>query len=151
RAGVDLAAAGVTAEQVIEAYRSAYPRIAGHPSTYGRTGGLWKDIENAAKAAISGRAGQAGRCSFALEGNALVVTLPSGRRLHYRYARLEFRPTSWGKKRPSIVYDAPEAPHEKRKKGMGGYGQAESTYGGKLVENLVQATCRDLLAEALIR
>jgi DNA polymerase len=151
REGVDLAAAGVTAEQVIEAYRNAYPKIAGYPSTYGRIGGLWKDVENAAKAAINRRAGAAGRCLFALVGNALVVTLPSGRRLYYRNARLELRPTSWGEKRHSIVYDAPEAPHEKRKKGMGGYGQAESTYGGKLVENLVQATCRDLLAAALIR
>jgi site-specific DNA-adenine methylase len=151
REGVDLAAAGVTAEQVIEAYRNAYPKIAGCLGTYGRIGGLWKDVENAAKAAINRRAGAAGRCLFSLVGNALVVTLPSGRRLYYRNARLELRPTSWGEKRPSVVYDAPEALHEKRKKGIGGYGHAESTYGGKLVENLVQATCRDLLAEALIR
>jgi DNA polymerase len=150
RAGVDLVAAGVTAEQVVEAYRNAYPRIAGYLGTYGRIGGLWKDVEAAAKAAVNGQSGQAGRCSFVLQGNALVVTLPSGRRLYYRNARLELRKTSWGEERPSVVYDAPEAPNEKRKKGMGGYGHAESTYGGKLVENFVQATCRDLLAEALI-
>jgi DNA polymerase len=120
RAGVDLAAAGVTAEQVIEAYRNAYPKIAGSSRLdgYGRVGGLWKEVEAAAKAALNGRSGQAGRCSFALEGNALMIALPSGRRLYYRNARLELRPTAWGEKRPSVVYDAPEASHEKRKRGF---------------------------------
>jgi DNA polymerase len=52
--------------------------------------------------------------------------------------------------RPTIVYDAPETLRQKGTRGKGGYGRAESTYGGKIVENVVQGTCRDLLAMALI-
>ena len=155
---VDLAAAGVTAEQVVDAYRDAYPRIAGarRADGFGRAGGLWKDVEAAALAAArDGRAGRAGRCEFSREGNALVVTLPSGRRLFYRHARVEPRvPGFGGKGKPTLVYDNPEAGGENKRKGarpgQGGYGLEEATYGGKLTENMTQAVCRDLLAGALL-
>jgi DNA polymerase len=142
RNSVDLAAAGVTAEQVVEAYRGAYPRI---PR-------LWKEVEAAAKTVVkSGQSQQAGLCMFSRDGETLVVSLPSGRRLHYRQARLEPRMTAWGKQQLSIVYDSPEVSQLRRKKGRDSHGHTESTYGGKLVENLVQATCRDLLAEAMVK
>src|SRR5262249_47152331 len=115
--GVSVAAAGVTPEQVVEAYRAAYPRI---PR-------LWKNVEMVARAAVlSGESQRVGHCWFAREGDTLVATLPSGRRLHYRNARVELRETPWGERRPSVIYDSPEASHTKRKKGRGGHGHVES-------------------------
>jgi DNA polymerase bacteriophage-type len=152
--GVDLAAAGLTAQQVIAAYRDSYSAIAGarHPEGYGRVGGLWKAAEAAALLAVrDGWAGQAGRCAFAREGGSLLITLPSGRGLTYRNARVEVR-AKFGKLRPALIYDSPEARGAKRgaKPGKGGHGREEGTYGGKLAENVCQAVCRDLLAGALV-
>jgi site-specific DNA-adenine methylase len=158
--GVDLAAAGVTAEQVVEAYRDAYPKIAGYPRPdgFGRTGGIWKTYEFAALATVqSGRSRQAGGCLFAKEKDALVVTLPSGRRSYFRNARIEKRvPGYGGNAKPTLVYDSPgrndRDPKKKgAKKGKGGYGWEDATYGGKLTENITQAMCRDLLAGAMLR
>jgi DNA polymerase len=91
---LDLAAVGLTPEAVVAAYRDAYPAICGSPRLdgFGRAGGLWKDVERAAVVAVrDGHCIQAGRCAFAREGDRLVITLPSGRRLHYRQARVELR------------------------------------------------------------
>jgi CRISPR system Cascade subunit CasE len=105
--GVDLAAAGVTAEQVIETYRDAYPKIAGYPRAdgFGRTGGIWKAFEAAALATVqSGQPHQTKHCLFAREGDALVVTLPSGRRSCFRNARIEKRvPGYGGNAKPTLV------------------------------------------------
>lgn len=67
----------------------------------------------------------------------MFIQLASGRKLAYANARLQE-----GKYGPEIIYD-----------GQGdrvGYATLH-TYGGKLVENIVQATARDLLAEAMWR
>jgi DNA polymerase len=147
--GVDLAASGITAEEVVEGYRDAYPSIAGRKEGDGdrvwREGGLWRDVETLALAAIVLRESHpAGKCTFRSDGGALVIELPSGRRLRYRNARVEPRIPSFyrreglpGKSRPTLVFDSPRQP-------------GESTYGGKLVENIVQAICRDLLVEAML-
>jgi DNA polymerase len=146
--GVDLAAAEVTAEQVVEGYRDAYPAIAGtrvwHSTFSRREGGLWHHVEAAALAAVGRNEVRcAGRCEFLRRDDALVVRLPSGRRLFYRNARVEDRvpgycdslglpPTT----KPTLVYDGPKR-------------REETTYGAKLLENVVQAICRDLLVAAL--
>ena len=146
---IDLAAAGTSAEAVVEAYRDANPAIAGTKVvSNGRTwrqGGPWRDIEAAAIAAITtGSSRSAGRCTFRREDDSLVVQLPSGRRLYYRNARVENRIPAYCKSlglppRPkrTLIFDAPSAPNT-------------ATYGGKLTENVVQGTCRDLLAAALV-
>jgi len=138
--GIDLSAAGVTADQVVERYRDTYPAIAGRKVCDGgrvfRVGGIWKDVEQAARNAItSGVVCAAGRCRFEAVAGNLCVTLPGGRTMYYRNARLEYSNEDY---RSSIVYDLPDRPRE-------------YTYGGKLVENIVQAICRDLLASALVR
>ncbi len=141
---IDLAAAGVTAENIVEGYRNAYPAIAGRAvCENGRTwrvGGLWQDVEQAARNALSNHADYtAGRCCFQTCDNALRVTLPSGRKLYYRNARLVNVTTNgWTTSKPKIVYDLPDDPNEE-------------SYGGKLVENIVQAIGRDLLAAALVQ
>src|SRR5262249_21999727 len=110
-----------------------------------REGGLWRDVEAAAREALRGRGERdAGRCSFRREGTSLVIRLPGGRRLYYRNARLEDRVPGYAvglgvqvAPRSTVVLDGPSRP-------------GEVTYGGKLVENAVQAVCRDLLAAALV-
>lgn len=150
--GIDLAAAGTTAKQVVETYRDRHPAIAGTRVTFGRRtwrkGGLWKDVEAAARDAIlTGTPREAGRCLFLRDGSNLVIQLPSKRRLYYRNARIEsnvpvrFRATGLpAKVEALIVYDCPG------KKGM----ESVETYGGKLVENIVQAISRDLLVAAML-
>jgi DNA modification methylase len=147
--GVDLAAAGITPEGVVEGYRDAYPAVAGTKVCADgfsrREGGLWNGVEDAARLAVGkGATGRAGWCEFYREGDALVVRLPSGRRLHYRNARIENRVPGYCRtpgltpaRKPTIVYNDPEK------------GEVV-TYGGKLVENIVQAICRDLLVAALL-
>jgi len=63
------------------------------------------------------------------------------------------RVPSWGgAARPSLVYDSPAGRTAAggARKGRAPGSVATATYGGKLVENVVQAACRDLLAAALL-
>jgi DNA polymerase len=127
---------------VVEAYRDAYPAIAGTrtPSGFGRRGGLWKAIERAAQGAVEeGRERTAGYCRFNYDDDGhLLVELPSGRVMVYRNARLV---RSWNEtyqyEQTQLVYDAPKKPGER-------------TYGGLLVENVVSAISRDLLAASML-
>lgn len=68
----------------------------------------------------------------------LYITLPSGRQLAYVKPRIV--EGKFGQ--PSIEFMGLNA--------VGKWGPVE-TYGGKLVENIVQATARDLLAESMMR
>lgn len=69
----------------------------------------------------------------------LTIRLPSGRKLYYAHPSLGVN--QWGK--ASILYKGMDQTTKKWK-------QIE-TYGGKLVENVVQAIARDCLAEAIER
>ncbi len=69
----------------------------------------------------------------------LTIRLPSGRKLYYAHPCLGVN--QWGN--PSILYKGMDQTTKKWK-------QIE-TYGGKLVENIVQAIARDCLAEAIER
>lgn len=68
------------------------------------------------------------------QGPLLRLRLPSGRELSYV--------------KPAIIDD--QITYEGTIQSSGGWGRIE-TYGPKLVENIVQATARDCLAEALLR
>ena len=76
---------------------------------------------------------------FSLRGDSnrgwLVLTLPSGRELFY--AQPGIGQDRWG--RPCFVYH------------FGKEFELTSTWGGKLVENIVQAVARDCLAESIRR
>ncbi|MBI3861143.1 MAG: hypothetical protein HY290_04530 [Planctomycetia bacterium] len=140
---VNLAAASTTPEAVIESYRDRYPAIAGRkrPGSSGgwREGGLWSNLELAVRRAINGNGpSEVGKCRVQMQGSDLLIRLPSGRLLYYRNAHIErFSKEGVHSSRHSIVFDGPVRPRE-------------STYGGKLTENIVSAICRDLLATAII-
>lgn len=100
---------------------------------------FWWDVDEAAISAVRDRKRtRAGRITFEYASGMLFVTLPSGRRLSYVKPRMEVN--KFG--REGLTYE--------------GVGESKKwirleTYGPKLVENIVQATSRDILAEAMLR
>lgn len=131
----------VEMQDIVTQWRAASPTI---PK-------LWSRVENAAKQALAhpGRWVPVYRPKY-LEGSpdtiaeyrkdadALRCRLPSGRILTYWGARLEDY-----RGRPSIVFMGQNQTTRKWEK--------TETWGGKLVENIVQAFARDCLAVAMVR
>ena len=101
---------------------------------------LWNDVEAAALSAVEGEP-----CTiqfgikFFCDKGFLIIQLPSGRMLFY--ARPRLKANQFGGQ--SIAY---EGMNQTTKQ----WGW-QDTYGGKLVENIVQAIARDCLAEAMLR
>jgi DNA polymerase len=107
---------------------------------------LWGNIEKAAISAVQrpGKKITVNHTSWFLsKDNFLFCELPSGRRIAYATPTVKFEPTPWGEKRP-VLYHWGVDPTTKQ------WVEAK-TYGGKLVENVVQAIARDLMAEAMLR
>lgn len=103
----------------------------------------WRKMEGAALRALKG-AGQPERtCKVAWQikvkagQRVLCCTLPSGRDLHYWCPKVSRRMTPWGEPTEGISYMGVH-PKTKQWARLG-------TYGGKLVENVVQAIARDSL------
>lgn len=104
---------------------------------------FWWDLESACKDVITGRAQIAYAGQFikvGMWGNHLVIVLPSNRGLFYRDAKLETDPATG---RTSISYMGVNQYTKKWER--------IRTYGGKLAENVTQATARDVMAEAMLR
>lgn len=116
--------------EIIEKWRKASPNICK----------LWREVENCAKKAIRTHTTTKLKdrdVSFIYENKILFIQLPNGRRLAYQDAKLE------GEGRYSkIKY---KGMHQERKIWCD-----LDTYGGKLVENIVQAIARDCLARAMV-
>jgi DNA polymerase len=121
---------GLTVDELqplVSAWRSANPNIVR----------LWWDVDAAAKATVKGRtATETHGIRFSFECGMLFVTLPSGRRLAYVKPRIGVN--RFGGE--CVTY-----------KGIGQTKKWEriETYGPKLVENIVQATSRDILSHAM--
>ncbi|MEE3698646.1 DNA polymerase [Streptococcus uberis] len=99
---------------------------------------FWRDVQRAATKALKTRRPiKLGKLTFNYRKGFLLIKLPSGRNLAYARAKVE--PGGYGDK---ISYEG---------QGDKAYFTKQETYGGKLVENIVQATARDILAEALLR
>lgn len=101
---------------------------------------LWDEVGKAAMSAVEDGAPVSFRhgIKFEVRNNILFILLPSGRRLAY------VRP-SLGENRfggNSLKY---EGMNQTTKQWC-----VQETYGGKLVENIVQAIARDLLAESMV-
>ena len=130
---------GLTEEElpdIVQRWRQANPRIRD----------LWYAVENAAIAAMTTAQPQAiNGLIFSLEGDLLygqtflTVRLPSGRKLFYPKPFL--RENQFGK----MALHYYTVGQQTKKWGI------ESTYGGKMTENIVQAVARDCLAVTLER
>lgn len=105
---------------------------------------LWYAVEAAAIATIkTGQPTFVRNVSFQMEGNSnrdfMTVTLPSGRKLYYCSPVIV--PGTFG--RDSIQFMGMNQTTKKWER--------IDTYGGKLVENIVQATARDCLSVNILR
>ena len=115
--------------ELVSQWRSANPHITK----------FWWDVDAASMKAVKEKTTVAcGNLTFSYRAGMLFITLPSGRRLAYVNPRLETN--RFG--RAAITYE--------------GVGESKKwmrieTYGAKLTENIVQATARDLLAQAMLR
>ena len=124
---------GMTEEEMIglvDKWRQASPHIVA----------LWKSLENSALQCV--REGKptistVGSIRFDMDDGVLWMTLPSGRRIAY-----------WGAKIGKDRWDRPSLTYMTQNQTTKKWERTE-TFGGKLTENLVQATARDVLKEAL--
>ena len=114
---------------IVEKWRQASPNIVRY----------WWDVDRAVKQCITTRQPQrVGSVKFTLEKGILFIQLPSGRRLAYVKPRIGVNKFGGD----SVTYEGVG----EQKKWM----RLES-YGPKFVENIVQATSRDLLVSSLRR
>ncbi|MDN5447137.1 MAG: DNA polymerase, partial [Lactococcus lactis] len=112
---------------LVNAWRKANPNIVK----------FWRRVEAAAKRALEFGTKVSLRgtgISFYVRDTFLMIGLPNGRSIAYANATLEDGRIRYeGKSMTSSTF------------------QKLDTYGGKLVENIVQATARDVLAESMLR
>lgn len=147
--GEDRRAASVGTDQwIVNKWRTANPEISA--TGYDGAPGFWKQLERAAIECMESapgvvvRVGGNGRpvLEFRRNREAMALRLPSGRSLIYWTPRLRNVETPWGP-RLSVVYRSEDAQTKQ---------WAEfAAYGGLWTENVVQATARDLMADALVR
>jgi DNA polymerase len=101
---------------------------------------LWWDVGDAALQAVADQnVTETHGLTFSREAGFLFIRLPNGRRLAYPRPRIEI--DRFGK--DGLTYEGME-------QGRKTWGRVD-TYGPKLVENIVQAISRDILAAAMLR
>ena len=114
-------------QPLVSAWRSANPNIVR----------FWWDVDRAAMTAVRDRTvTETHGIRFGVQSGMLFITLPSGRRLSYVKPRIGTN--QFGS--PCVTYE-----------GVGGTKKWEriESYGPKFVENIVQATSRDILSYAM--
>ena len=114
---------------LVDAWRQANPHIVR----------LWWDVDRAASTCVRERtATETHGIRFQYQSGMLFITLPSGRRLAYVKPKMGLN--RFGNE--SVTYEGV---------GMQKKWLRLESYGPKFVENIVQATSRDILAEAMLR
>lgn len=122
-------------EQIVWPWREAHPK----------TVAFWRELEEACFSAVSnpGQITSARAIGFRVQGPWLLCRLPSGRLLYYYDPDIRPMETSWGELKESVTYMTVDSLTKKWRR--------TNTYGGKLAENVTQAICRDLMAEAMLK
>jgi DNA polymerase len=123
-------------QDIVRKWRDSNPRIVK----------LWRNAEAAAITAL-----QTGReigfnrgITFARQWGCLTIKLPSGRTIVYPRARVGVETgDGWRGDHESIEYEGVNQTTRKW--------EAVRTYGGKLIENIVQAIARDILGEVILK
>ena len=127
--GLDMGLSEEELQSIVDSWREANPNIVN----------LWYEIDSIVKAVIKSRGRERYKnLLFSMEKGILFITLPSKRRL--AYMRPGIGMNRFGGE--SITYEFTST---------GGKWERQESYGGKFVENIVQAIARDILASSLKR
>ena len=120
-------------KKAVDIYRKAHPAVVK----------MWTDIERAAIMATQkkGKIFRAARTEWQYRDRFLWCKLPSGRSIAYYGATVRWEQTPWGQDAPKLYHWSVNPKTHKWTN--------EATYGGKLTENVVQATARDILFSRL--
>lgn len=123
-------------KRAVKVYREEVPNIVK----------FWYDIERCAIAAVTSNATAEkpvmlrDKLRFFVQGRWLCIRLPSGRLLRYIDPKVQ-----------TVMRFNKQAPQLSFKTEVKGKWVRETTYGGKLVENVTQAVARDVMVEAMFR
>ena len=79
---------------------------------------------------------------FKVVGSFLFCRLPNGRRLAYPFPYMKLKKTLWGSMKDTLHFKGVDSITRKW--------CTQTTYGGKLVENIIQAISRDIMANAMM-
>lgn len=122
---------GVDAATVVDGWRKLHAPIVAY----------WKRLDAAFIAAIEGRTTRVAPFDFVPsdDGRDVAIFLPSGRPIIYNAVGVS-HDGRWPDGRPK------KSPYY-----VGTKSGREHVYGGKIAENVIQAMCRDLMADALVR
>ncbi|MDU3010930.1 MAG: DNA polymerase [Peptoniphilus harei] len=127
--GIEMGLSEDELQSIVDSWREANPNIVS----------LWWDIDSVVKRVVKTRTKEKYKnLVISYEKGILFIELPSKRRLAYPKAKI-------GKNRfggESVVYEGVV---------LGNKWDKIESYGGKFVENIVQAIARDILAEAMMR
>lgn len=118
------------AETIKRRWRDAHPMVCS----------LWRDLERDAIEAV-----ETGQCGdWKVEQGFLFYTLPNGRRIAYPAPEVR-QVEKWnrGRLQTELTYNGVDTYTRKWSR--------QSTYGGKLAENVTQAVARDFLVDAMFR
>ena len=127
--GIEMGLSEDELQSIVDSWREANPNIVS----------LWWDIDSVVKRVVKTRTKEKYKSLvISYEKGILFIQLPSKRRLAYPKAKIGMN--RFGGE--SIVYEGIV---------VGNKWDKIESYGGKFVENIVQAIARDILAEAMMR
>ena len=127
--GIEMGLSEDELQSIVASWREANPNIVS----------LWWDIDSLVKRVVKTKVKETYKnLSISYEKGILFIELPSKRRLAYPKAKIGVN--RFGGE--SVIYEG---------LGAGNKWEKIESYGGKFVENIVQAIARDILAEAMKR